>query len=79
MERTLGDIAEECDELSHFNPFWRYIKQEANKDDLQALSGKLDGAIKLFQVDSHPSSSSLYADFSTDRVSHRYTAGHLGS
>ncbi|KAF8190162.1 tetratricopeptide repeat-containing protein [Pholiota molesta] len=50
--KSLEGIAQDCDELTRQNRFWRYFQQNVQKDTLQGIRTRLDNAIKVFQNES---------------------------
>ena len=46
----LRDIAQQCDELSRHNVFWRFFQQGADLNSISSLKQDLQSAIAEFQV-----------------------------
>ena len=79
LHRTLGSIARECDKLSRLDLLSRYLRQSAQKGDLQAIRMRLNDAIQLFQVCYVLVMHKSFTNLQLDRKFGQYKAGYRGT
>ena len=79
LHRTLGSIAGECDKLSRLDLLSRYLRQSAQKGDLQAIRMRLNDAIQLFQVCYVLVMHKSFTNLQLDRKFGQYKAGYRGT
>ena len=48
--RKLHDIAQQCDEISRRNVFWRFLQPRVDQDSLSGMKQDLQNAVAEFQV-----------------------------